>query len=293
MTKGITRRNITLDLLLSLGGFAVGITFFPKETVADSKGVSLTERIQELEQKVETNPTDESLVDLSDLYLKRYQSPNREKDDFHLFGYYAQEAINLNNENSEAHDNFGYYFFQHSNFRRAEQHFKEAIRFDRKNASAYNHLGLLKRSEGKLQEAVNNYKRARSIDIKNPTIFYNLGEVYFSMSGFKNKIPNLVQAIYNFGKTVEFNPKSIKAHYSLGLSYKELSFAHRKLSESYEISGNSNMESKELNKAIKFFGVAIGYFNKVVRLNPGGAYATHARNQKDNLIRNPIQADKS
>lgn len=282
MTKGITRRK-SLELILGLGGFAVGITFFPKETVADSKGVSLTERIQELEQKVETNPTDESLVGLSDLYLKKYQSPNRENGDFNRFGYYAQEAIKLNNKNSEAHDNFGYYYFLYNNLPRAEQHFKEAIRFDRKNASAYNHLGLLKRSEGKLQEAVNNYKRARSIDIKNPAIFYNLGEVYFSMSRFKNKIPNLVQAIYNFGKTVEFNPKSIKAHYSLGLSYKELSFAHRKLSESYEISSNSNMESKELKKAKKFLDVAIGYFDKVIRLNPEGAYVPHAKEQKKYL----------
>ena len=141
----------------------------------------------------------------------------------------------------------------------------------------------MKRSEGKLQEAVDFYVRARDLDKKNPEIYYNLGEAYFSMSRSKNKIPNLVKAIYNFGKTIQLNPEDIKTHYSLGLSYKELSFAHRELSESHEKSGNSDWESKEIKKARKFFDMAIGYFNKVVELNPGGAYAPHAKKWKRDL----------
>ncbi len=124
----------------------------------------------------------------------------------------TQNAMQVTPEWPFLYNYTGAYYFQQSNYERAEQYYQEALRINPRYFDSLSNLGDVYRLQGRLNEAVQTYQQA--IDAGSPyaDTYYNLAVVYTSQGRIAETEAPLLKAL-------EISPAHAKAAYNLGWSY--------------------------------------------------------------------------
>lgn len=104
---------------------------------------------------------------------------------------------------------------------------KQAVTIDPTNAQAFYNMGVVYKDERKWPEAAEAFASAAKLDSQNPALHYELGNAYYEQTlpqdaqhpvGNPAKLPD---AIGEFQKAIEIDPKLYKVHYRLGVALQD------------------------------------------------------------------------
>lgn len=104
---------------------------------------------------------------------------------------------------------------------------KQATTIDPTNAAAFYNLGVVYKDERKWPDCAEAFAAAAKLDAQNPALHYELGNAYYEQTlpqdaqhpvGNPAKLP---EAVTEFGKAIEIDPKLYKAHYRLGVALQD------------------------------------------------------------------------
>lgn len=130
------------------------------------------------------------------------------------------EAVALDPDNSEIHNNLGMAYYFKKSHAKAVAHIKRAIQLDGKNTDAKLNLATIFMSQGKLPQAEGLYNQILS-DLTyggQHRTHYNLGVIELARK-------NHVAARKQFDKALEVNPNYCPAHFKLAeMSYAEKNY---------------------------------------------------------------------
>jgi len=130
------------------------------------------------------------------------------------------EAVALDPENSEIHNNLGMAYFFKNSPSKAQAHIKRAIQLNNKNTDAKLNLATIYMNEGKLAQAEGLYNEILE-DLTyggQHRTHYNLGVIELSRK-------NQMAAKSQFNKSLGVNPNYCPAHYKLAeMSYSERNY---------------------------------------------------------------------
>ncbi|MCK4735691.1 MAG: tetratricopeptide repeat protein [Methanophagales archaeon] len=124
-----------------------------------------------------------------------------------------REAIRINPNYAEAHNNLGILLGELKRFEEAEKEYREAIRINPNYAEAHNNLGNLLSDLKRFEEAEKEYRE--SIELKDnlpdkgAMIHYNLGNLFYNLKQFE-------EAEKEYREAIRINPNYVDAHNNLG-----------------------------------------------------------------------------
>jgi Tfp pilus assembly protein PilF len=107
----------------------------------------------------------------------------------------SQKSVQLNPQDTEAHNNLGVLLQEKGRFDEAEKSYRKAIKLKPTYAEAYNNLGVLLKEQGKVKEAEANY--AKAIELKHNYVraHYNLGVLLQELGRLEEAEASYNQAI--------------------------------------------------------------------------------------------------
>jgi len=122
-----------------------------------------------------------------------------------------QQALRIDPDSAEAHNNLGTALAQAGKFEDAIAHFEQALRINPDDAKAHNNLGIVLAHTGRNEDAIAHFEQARRIDPDNAETYYNLG-IALARTG-KNE-----EAIARYEQALGIQPDYVDAHFSLGVA---------------------------------------------------------------------------
>ena len=135
----------------------------------------------------------------------------------------AQQKVQANAKNPQAHVDYGWALLQNNKFNDAVNEFKNAINIDKNFFPAYFNLGLAYMQVKKYDLATDSFKKALAIQSKSPQARLNLGIAYREMGKYDAAMKELktayegnrgsVDVIIEIGKTYEKLGKKQEALY--------------------------------------------------------------------------------
>ncbi len=214
---------------------------------------------------------------------------------------YCKNALALNPNYVEAHNNFGILLARQGKLQQAFDEYHEALRLKPDYISAYNNLGIALEQAGQTDEAIEQYRRAASVKDAPAETFVNLGtalvnagrdaeaiepleralamhayypEVYINLGNALLHTGHPQEATADYRKAVELKPDSVEAHYNLGCvcidsghpreaaaEFREAIRLNPQLAESH---GNYGRALAQLNQ----LDLAIAEFQQALQINP-------------------------
>ena len=90
-------------------------------------------------------------------------------------------ALQLNDKDAEAHNNYGNILFKLGNFENAELYFRNAIKIRPNYPEAYNNLGNVLRHLNRFEDSENSFRIALSLRENYPEVYNNLGNTLFQL----------------------------------------------------------------------------------------------------------------
>lgn len=160
-----------------------------------------------------------------------------------------RRIINIDPNNSAAHNSLGIALASQGNFAEASTNFRTAIRLNSNSTQAHNNLGNVLNEQGNLPEAIASYRAAIQIDPDYATAYYNLGIVL-------RKQGNLSEAIASYRNAIRLNPDYTNAYFNLG-----------------------NILASQGN-----FAEAVTNFRNAVRLNPNDPESRNSLREAERLL---------
>ncbi len=151
------------------------------------------------------------------------------------------EAVRLNPDNAQAHNNLGKVLSRLGKHGAAEAHYTAAVRLNPDFAEAHNNLGLALQTRGSYQAAEGHFSEALRLDPGFAKAHYNLGISLVVRARYET-------AVAHFAEAIRLDPGFADAHYNLGVVLFSL--------------GN--------------YGAARAHFAEVMRLKPGDPDAYNA-----------------
>jgi len=118
------------------------------------------------------------------------------------------KALQIDPNYINAHHNLGYAFYRQKNYKDAIYHYNEALRLNPNYAKAHNNLGTALLSQGNYKDAIYHFYETLRIDPKYSGAYYNLGKI-FANNGKTEK------AIDFYRKALDLNPEMTQALYNL------------------------------------------------------------------------------
>jgi len=110
-----------------------------------------------------------------------------------------QKLLDLDPNNSSAHNDLGNIFQQLEEFEKAISEYQAAIRSDPTNHEPHNNIGIIYTTQGKPGEAVREFEIARKLCPDYPDVYNNLGVIYYDLQQFDD-------AILMYEKALELRP---------------------------------------------------------------------------------------
>jgi tetratricopeptide (TPR) repeat protein len=157
-----------------------------------------------------------------------------------------EEAVAINPEYAEAHNNLGFALPPQGRLDEAVSTIAQAIESDPRYAHAYNNLGLALAMQGKIDEAIGDFSKAIELDPAYASAEANLGHALLSTRTIRMRLfrtcgrqSNLRrrarrstitwgkpwgetsqtdEAITNFERALQLSPSLVEAHYYLGVA---------------------------------------------------------------------------
>jgi len=125
-----------------------------------------------------------------------------------------REAIKINPNLVEAHNNLGVLFADLKRYEEAEEEYREAIRINPDLAQAHNNLGILLSNLKRFEEAEKEYREAIRINPDVAGTHHNFGALLANLKRFE-------EAEKEYRDAVRINPDDAEAHGNLGVFYSE------------------------------------------------------------------------
>ena len=203
--------------------------------------------------------------------------------------FFMEEAVKLNPNDAEAHNNLGVTLQELGRLKEAEASYIKAITLEVNYIEAYNNLGNTLKDQRKFDKAIGAYDKVISINPNYADAYYNMG-LAFKLLG------KLEKSVEFYTKAIDLNPKYSDAYNNLGNALKERGktkeaiYAYRKAlllnpdhAETYNNLGNALKEIGQTQEAIKAY-------KKSILLNSNFAYA---HNNMGNIIREQGKVDEA
>ena len=127
----------------------------------------------------------------------------------------SQKSVQLNPQDTEAHNNLGVILQEQDRFDEAEKSYRKAIKLKPDYAEAHNNLGNTLKKLVKLDEAETCYKKAITLKPDYAEAHNNLGVLLKEQGKVKEAEVSYLQAI-------SLKPNYTQAHYNLGVLLQEL-----------------------------------------------------------------------
>jgi len=125
-----------------------------------------------------------------------------------------QQAIAINADYFEAHNNLGNTFQDLGKLEEALACYKRMIAIAPGRANAYSNIGNIMFDRGSLDEAISNYRQALELDPQHALTHNNLGNAYQQQG-------QLEQAVQCYQKALAINPEFAMAHNNLGVALQD------------------------------------------------------------------------
>jgi tetratricopeptide (TPR) repeat protein len=190
-------------------------------------------------------------------YAKNYKKAEEE----------LREAIRINPNYAEAHNNLGILLTELKRYDEAEEEYRKAIKINPKLAEAHNNLGFLLAELKRYEEAEKEYRKAIKINPKPADAHYNLGILLAELKRYE-------EAEEEYRKAIMINPKLAEAHNNLGILLAELK-RYEEAEEEYRkaIMINPNYADAHYNLGIllaelKRYDEAEEEFREAIKINP-------------------------
>jgi tetratricopeptide (TPR) repeat protein len=119
-----------------------------------------------------------------------------------------QNALRLNPDFADAHNNYGSALMRMGDLTEAAAHYETALRIAPTLAEAHFNYAILCDMQGKTSEAISRYEKAIKFDPDYPGAQYNLANDYL-------KEGRLPEAALHFREVLEIDPKNASAHLNL------------------------------------------------------------------------------
>ena len=178
-----------------------------------------------------------------------------------------KEAININPEYTEAHNNMGLILQKRGELTEAAEWYKKSISLNSSNTEAYINLGKIFEDQGDISAAIRSYRQAIVLNPNHPDAHNNIGYVLQQQGHLTDAIDSFKQALSN-------NPSHPDACNNLGNAYQEegnllaaISFYKKALS----LNPNHIDAHNNLGNALQEQGniqAAIIYYNQAISVNP-------------------------
>ena len=183
-------------------------------------------------------------------------------------------AIQLNPDYAEAHNNLGNVYKQQGKLVEAAFSLHKAISLRPDYAEAHNNLGNVYKEQGRFEEATSYYRKALSLKPDYAEAYNNLGNVYREQENFD-------EAIVCYRKTLSLKPNSAETHNNLAIALKQLN-QHEEAIASYQtaVTLNPNYAEAYNNLGIALVELrrheeAVACYQKALTINPDSAETYH------------------
>ncbi|MER3447202.1 MAG: hypothetical protein C4291_10325 [Candidatus Dadabacteria bacterium] len=171
----------------------------------------------------------------TEIHINRGVAYARSKGEYDKAISDYSKAIEINPKNALAYYNRGIAYQAKGRYDKAISDYSKAIEINPSYAAAYINRGIVYANRGLLDQAASDYNRAVEIDPKYGEAIYQNAYVNKdrndkAISGFNktlkispiydnNKDAQYDQAIYNYTKAIEANPRDAQAYYHRGVAY--------------------------------------------------------------------------
>ena len=183
------------------------------------------------------------------------------------------------------------YYEKAKNFTKAVEQFKKVLALEKNNTEALLHIGFIYKSCKEYVKAYKCFNKIIANEPNNPHAYYGLGKLFQVMNNRDS------EAIQNYNKCVEIDPKYYKAEIQLGVLFlktkdydKSLSF----LKKVYEVEknsplcltclGNIYIEKKDYHEAEKYLTASLKLERRNVATNAALADTYFALGKLDEAI---------
>ena len=164
-----------------------------------------------------------------------------------------KEALKLQPDFAEAHNNLGVYLKEIGELEEALSHAKKAVKIKPDFAAAHNNLGICLYEVGRPEEAHVSYKRALKIKPDYADTHNNIGNIYKDCG-------QVDEAITSYKKAIELDPNCSGAFDNLGATYSELG----RNEEANEFYAKARGYNKDFEQGLSLFGD--GNFTEAIKL---------------------------
>lgn len=128
---------------------------------------------------------------------------------------YMSKSVELNSQDSEAHNNLGVTLKELGKLKEAEASFIKALKLEPIYIEALNNLGLILKEQGKVKKAIDIFSKIIKL---NP----NFVEAYYNIGNSLKSLGKLKDAKKNFKKAIALKPDYPEAYNNLGNTLKEM-----------------------------------------------------------------------
>ncbi len=184
----------------------------------------------------------------------------------------TREALRIEPNNANIHNNIANILRELGSFSEAEQHYLRAIRIDSLHVQAHNNLGIVLQDLKRFESSIESLRTALLLDPKYGSAHFNLGNALAAIGDFNG-------AVSSFQNTVNLQPSNEAAHNNLGstlrkvgrladavVSYQRAIELNPSFAEAHNNLGN-------VNKTLGDIGQAEVSYRKAITLRPDYAEA--------------------
>jgi tetratricopeptide (TPR) repeat protein len=125
-----------------------------------------------------------------------------------------EQALCLNPDFAEAHDDLGNALARTGLLREATGHYEQALGINPDYADAHYNLGIVLQKLGRTHEAINHYEQALRIEPHHARAHNNLGAALLEQG-------KLQEAIDHYEQALQIQPNFAEAHYNLGVALEQ------------------------------------------------------------------------
>lgn len=121
-----------------------------------------------------------------------------------------ENAINVNYQNSLAHNNLGTALYARGEIEKAVFHFREAVRMEPGYVAAHTNLATVFFVTGHTEEAIRHFRAALRLDPNHTVVHYQLGILL-------KKQRRISEAYAHFAQAIKINPEYAEAYNQIGI----------------------------------------------------------------------------
>ena len=236
-------------------------------------------------------------VDIMSSLAIGYEKQGRLKEAIQLLELANNKEIFFNNKSKVFQ--LACYYEKAKNFTKAVEQFKRVLSLEKNNTEALLHIGFIYKSCKEYVKAFKCFNKIISNEPNNPHAYYGLGKLFQVMNNRDD------EAIKNYNKCVEIDPKYYKAEIQLGVLFlktKDYDKSLQFLKKVYEIEknnplcltclGNIYIEKKDYHEAEKYLTQSLKLEKRNIATNAALADTYFALGKMDEAIQKYTTAIK-